>query len=236
MSASVVAALAALFALVRTEREWPAFPVYAANLDFGPVLAGGLLEQTLVAPPTPLREIKLHAIPPWPDTVIVRIREAHQPSDGVLLELTTRVLPDGSIRLRIPGTLDTSRRSLRVQVVNPPDSSAPLTLQANRGDAYPNGRALAHDDPGDGRVDLVLQAWRRITPAAAALELWRAHIPGAVFVIWTVGIAAVGGFTWLRRRLAKRPLPALLTASLLLLTAGLLAARMGFAVLAPWLA
>ena len=236
MFASLVATLAALIALARTEREWPAFPVYAANLDFGPVFEGELLEQTLVAPPTPLREIRLYSVSPWPATVVVRLRDAAHSSDALLLESETRVSDDGTIRVRIPGTLDTSRRLLRIQVVNPAGSPAPLTLQASRTDPYPRGRAAARDDPGAGNVDLVLRTWRRVTPAALAGEVWRAHAPGAVFAVATLGLLAGLLLCWLRRRTRQWPLQVFLTASLLLLTAGLLMAGAGLDRLAPWTA
>ncbi len=196
--------------------------------------AGEPLEQTLMAPPTPLREIRLYAVPPWPATVVVRLRDMDQSPAGLLLVSETRVDDGGAIRIRIPGTVDTSRRSLRVQVVNPPGSNAPLILQASRVNPYLSGHAAAHDDPGAGNVDLVLRTWRRVTLAALAFEVWRAHMPGAVFVIVTVGIVAGVALPWLRIRTARWPLPTLLMASLLMLTAGMLLARVGFESLAPW--
>ena len=193
MSASVVAALVALFALAKAEREWPAFPVYEANLDFGPVFEGELLEQTLVAPPTPLREIRLYAVSPWPPNVVVRLRDTAGPPAALLFESETPVSDDGTIRARIPGTLDTSRRLLRVQVVNPAGSIAPLALRASRTDPYPAGRAAARDDPGAGNVDLVMQTWRRVTPAAMAGEVWRVHAPGRRVCVWNAGSACRPG-------------------------------------------
>ena len=234
MSASVVAAVVALLALARIEREWSAFPVYEANLDFGPVFGGELLEQTLIAPPTPLREIRLYAVSPWSATVIVRLRDTAHSPDSLLFESETRVHDDGTIRVRLPGTLDTSGRSLRLQVVNPPGSLSPLTLQASRTDPYPTGRAAARDDPGSGNVDLVLRTWRRVTPATLAGEVWRAHAPGAVFVVVTLGLLAGLVLRLLRRHTRRWPLPVFLSASLMFLTAAFVLAGIGFGSLAPW--
>lgn len=236
MSASLVAAMVALLALARAEREWPAFPVYAANLDFGPVFGGELLEQTLRAPPTPLRELRLYAVSPWPATVIVRLRDAAGSPNSLLFEAETRVHDDGTIRVRTPGTLDTSRRWLRLQVVNPPGSLSPLTLQASRTNPYPIGRAAARDDPGAGNVDLVLRTWRRVTPATVAGEVWQAHAPGAAFVVVTLGLLAGLVTHLLRRRMRRWPLPVFHVAILILLTAIFVMAGIGFASLAPWVA
>lgn len=234
--ASLVAALAVLTASARAESEWPAFPAYPANLDFGPVFEGELLEQTVAAPATPLREFRLFAVPPWPPRVTVRVRDAEQPSNDLLYESQTRISADGSIRVRVPGTVDTSRRHLRIQVVNPAGSSTPLTLRASRTDPYPDGRAAARDDVGEGNVDLVLETWRRVTPGSLALEVWRAHAPGAIFVLLTVSVTGGVALRWLGGRTAERRMPVFLTAGLLLLAAGFLAARIGFAWLAPWAA
>ena len=234
VAASVVGMLAALIAFARAEREWPGFPAYPANLDFGPVFEGELLEQTVVAPPTPLREIRFFAVEPLPATVIVRVRDAEHSSSDLLLESSVRVRVDGSIRIRIPGTVDTSQRFLRLQVINPTDSSTPLTLRASRTDPYPEGRAAARDDVGDGNVDLVLEAWRRVTPGSLAVEVWRAHAPGAVFALLTTCFLAGVALHRLRHWMARQPMPIFLTASLLLLTGGLLAAQVGFVWLAPW--
>ncbi|MYD95531.1 MAG: hypothetical protein F4Y02_18005 [Chloroflexi bacterium] len=234
VSASVVVVLAALIVFARAEREWPGFPVYPANLDFGPVFKGELLEQTVVAPPTPLREIRFFAVEPWPAAVIVRVRDAEQSSSDLLFESSARVRADGSIPIRVPGTVDMSGRLLRIQVINPLDSSTPLTLRASRTDPYPEGRAAARDDVGEGNVDLVLEAWRRVTPRSLAIEVWRAHAPGATFVILTTCLLGGVALHRLWRWTARWPKPVFLTASLLLLAAGLLAARVGLAWLAPW--
>lgn len=234
VSASLVAALAALAGFARVESAWPAFPAYPANLDFGPVFEGELLEQTVAAPATPLREVRLFAVSPWPPWVAVRVRDTGQPSTDLLFESPARVSDDGSIRIRVPGTVDTSGRSLRIQVVNPAGSSTALTLHANRTDPYPHGQAAARDDVGEGNVDLVLFASRRVTPGSLALEVWRAHVTGALFVVFTVGLLGGVALLQLRRWTARRPLPVFLTMSLLLLTGALLAARIGFAWLAPW--
>ena len=226
--------MAALFVLIRAEREWPAFPQYSANLDFGPVFAGELLEQTMIAPSTPLREIQLLAVQPWPATVVVRVRDMQRPSNDLLFESATRISDDGSIRVRIPGTVDTSGRPLRIQVVNPAGSSTPLTLQASRTDPYPDGEAAARDDVGEGNVDLVLQTRRRVTPGSLGLEVWRAHSPGAMFAIATVGLIGGAALNQIRRWTLRWQMPVFVTASLLLLTAGLLAARIGFVWLVPW--
>ena len=236
VAASLVAALAALIAVARAEGVWPAFPAYPANLDFGPVFEGELLEQTIAAPATPLREFRLFAVPPWPVKVTVRVRDARQASNDLLYESQTPIGASGSIRVRIPGTVDTSRRNLRIQVVNPPGSSTPLTLRASRTDPYQDGRAAAHDDFGAGNIDLVLETWRRVTPGSLAQEVWRAHAPGAVFVFLAVSVIGGVVLQWLRRQTAGRPLQVSLSAGLLLLTAGFLAARIGFALLAPWAA
>lgn len=236
VAASLVAALAALIAVARAEGEWPAFPAYPANLDFGPVFEGELLEQTIAAPATPLREFRLFAVPPWPAKVTVRVRDAGQASNDLLYESQTPIGASGSIRVRIPGTVDTSRRILRVQVVNPAGSSTPLTLRASRINPYPDGQAAARDDVGEGNVDLVMETRRRVTPGSLAQEVWRAHAPGAVFILLTVSVVGGAVLGWLRRRTAGRPLPVSISAGLLLLTAGLLAARIGFAWLAPWTA
>jgi len=236
MSASLVAAVVALLALARAEREWPAFPVYAATLDFGPVFGGELLEQTLQAPPTPLRELRLSAVSPWPATVIVRLGDAADSSDSLLFESETRVPDDGTIRVRIPGTLDTSRRSLRLQVVNPPGSLSPLTLQASRTDPYPIGRAAARDDSGAGNVDLVLQTWRRVTPATVAGEVWHAHPPGAAFIVVTLGLPTGLVVHLLRGRTRRWPLPVVISSILIFLTAVFVTAGIGFGSLAPWMA
>lgn len=234
VSASLVAALAALATFALAESEWPAFPVYPANLDFGPVFEGELLEQTVAAPATPLREIRLFAVSPSPARVVVRVRDIGQPSTDLLFESPTRISADGSIRVRVPGTVDTSGRTLRIQVVNPAGSSTPLTLKANRTDPYPHGEAAARDDVGQGNVDLVLATWRRVTPVSLALQVWRAHVPGALFVIFAVGLLGGTALLQLRRWTAQWPLPVFLATSLLLLTGALLAARIGFAWLAPW--
>ena len=145
VSASVVVVLAALIVFARAEREWPGFPVYPANLDFGPVFKGELLEQTVVAPPTPLREIRFFAVEPWPAAVIVRVRDAERSSSDLLFESSARVRADGSIPIRVPGTVDMSGRLLRIQVINPLDSSTPLDASGK-----PNG-SLSRRSGGGAR-------------------------------------------------------------------------------------
>lgn len=231
---SVVAAVAAALALGGAERHWPAFPIYAFNLDFGPAFAGGSLEQTLAAPATPLRRIELRAVDPWPETVTVRVRDVGDPATPLLVESSVGIAANGVIRLDLPGTVDTSARLLQIQVVNPPESPTPLALQANHTDPYGGGQAAIGSDPGTGSVDLVLQAWRRVTPAALGLEVLRANALGALFAL--VSLIAVAGLalTWIWRRCADRSRSVVAAATFLGVAVGLGLLRVGFEVLAPW--
>jgi len=233
---SVVAALATVLMLGTAEREWSAFPAYAFNLDFGPAFAGGSLEQGLAAPATPLRRVELHAVSPWPDTVLVRVRDVGDPAASLLVESSVEVDANGTIRVAIPRTVDTSRRMLQIQVVNPAGSSTPLVLQANRTDPYAQGRAAIGGDVGTGSVDLVLQAWRRITPTALGIEVVRANGLGALFTLASLIVVAGLALVWIWRRFAGRSRSALTSACALVAAAGLALARIGFEVLAPWLA
>ena len=88
---SVVAVLAAALALASAERQWPTFPTYAFNLDYGPAFAGGSLEQTFAAPATPLRSIEVRAVSPWPAAVIVRLRDVGDPASPLLVESAVQV-------------------------------------------------------------------------------------------------------------------------------------------------
>lgn len=235
---SVVAALAAVLMLGTAEREWPAFPAYAFNLDFGPAFAGGSLEQGLAAPATPLRRIELHAVSPWPDAVLARVRDVGDPATPLLVESSVVVAADGAIRVAIPRTVDTSRRMLEIQVVNPPGSPTPLVLQANRTDPYAQGRAAIGGDVGTGSVDLVLRTWRRVTPAALGVEVVRANGLGALFALGSLIVIASLALAWVWRRFAGRSrfAPASASACVLVAAAGLALLRLGFEVLAPWLA
>ena len=231
---SVVAALAAALALGGAERQWPAFPTYAFNLDFGPAFAGGSLEQTFAAPATPLRRIELRAVSPWPETVTVRLHDVGDPAAVVLVESSVGIAADGAIRLDVPGTVDTSARFLQIQVINPPDSPMPLALQANHTDPYRDGQAAIGSDPGTGSVDLVLQTWRRVTPTALGMEVLRANALGALFAL--VSLIALAGLAlaWFWRRFADRSRSVMAAAGLLGVAAGLGLLRVGFEVLAPW--
>ena len=231
---SVVAALAAALALGGAERQWPAFPTYASNLDFGPAFAGGSLEQTFAAPATPLRRIELRAVSPWPETVMVRVRDVGDPAAVVLVESSVGIAADGAIRLDLPGTVDTSERFLQIQVVNPPESPTPLTLQANHTDPYGDGQAAIGSDPGTGSVDLVLQTWRRVTPTALVLEVLRANALGALFALTTLVAVAGLALAWIRRRRSDRSRSVAAAATFLGLAVGLGLLRVGFEVLAPW--
>ena len=231
---SVVAAVAAALALAGAERQWPAFPAYAFNLDFGPAFAGGSLEQTFTAPATPLRRIEVRALSPWPDRVILRVRDIGDPATPLLVESDVQVADDGSIRLELPGTVDSSGRLLQIQVSNPTGSLTPLVLEANRTDPYVEGRASGGGDPGLGTVDLVMQTWRRVTPAALGIEVLRANALGAVFAL--VSLFAVAGLAlaWVWRRFADRSRSVVAAAGLLGVAVGLGLLRVGFEVLAPW--
>ena len=231
---SVVAALAAALALGGAERQWPAFPTYAFNLDFGPAFAGGSLEQTFAAPATPLRRIELRAVSPWPENVTVRVRDVGDPGAVVLLESSVGISADGAIRLDLPGTVDTSGQSLQIQVANPPGSRTPLTLQANRTDPYANGLASGGGDPGPGTIDLVLQTWRRITPAALGLEVLRANALGALFALATLIAVAGLALAWVLRQFGDRSRTVVAAVGLLGVAVGLGLLRVGFEVLAPW--
>ena len=231
---SVVAAVAAALALGGAERQWPAFPTYAFNLDFGPAFAGGSLEQTFAAPATPLRRIELRAVSPWPETVTVRVRDVGDPVAVVLVESSVGIAADGAIRLDLPGTVDTSERFLQIQVVNPPESSTPLALQANHTDPYGGGQAAIGSDPGTGSVDLVLQSWRRVTPMALGLEVLRANVLGVLFALATLIAVAGLALAWIRRRRADRSRSVAAAAGLLGIAVGLGLLRVGFEVLAPW--
>ncbi|MCY3784487.1 MAG: hypothetical protein OXG79_12000 [Chloroflexi bacterium] len=231
---SVVLAVAAALALGGAERQWPAFPTYAFNLDFGPAFAGGSLEQTFAAPATPLRRIELRAVSPWPETVTVRVRDAGDPAAVVLVEASVGIAADGLIRIDLPGTVDTSGRLLQVQVVNPPESPTPLSLQANHTDPYGGGQAAIGSDPGTGSVDLVLQTWRRVTPTGLALEVLRANALGALFALATLIAVAGLALAWGWRRFADRSRSVATTAGLLGVAVGLGLLRVGFEVLAPW--
>ena len=232
---SVVAVLAAALALVGAERQWPAFPTYAFNLDFGPAFAGGSIEQTVAAPGTPLRRIELRAVSPWPETVTVRVRDVGDPAaPRVLVEASVGISADGAIRLDLPGTVDTSGRSLQIQVANPPGSRTPLTLQANRTDPYANGLASGGGDPGPGTIDLVLQTWRRITPAALGLEVLRANALGALFALATLIAVAGLALDWVLRQFGDRSRTVVAAVELLGVAVGLGLLRVGFEVLAPW--
>ena len=233
---SVVAAVAAAVALGGAERQWPAFPTYAFNLDFGPAFAGGSLEQTFEAPATPLRRIELRAVSPWPETVTVRVRDVGDPAAVVLVESTVGIAADGEIRVDLPGTVDTSARFLQVQVVNPPESPTPLALQANHTDPYGGGQAAIGSDPGTGSVDLVLHTWRRVTPTALGMEVLRANALGAAFALATVITVAGLALAWVWRRCADRSRSVVAAAGLLCVAAGLGLLRVGFEVLAPWAA
>ena len=233
---SVVAALAAGLMLATAEREWPAFPAYAFNLDFGPAFAGGSLEQELAAPATPLRRIELRAVSPWPDAVLARVRDVSDPAAPLLVESSVAIAADGTIRVEIPRTVDTSRRILQIQVVNPPESPTPLVLQANRTDPYAQGRAAIGGDVGAGSVDLVLQTWRRVTPAALGLEVVRANGLGALFALASLIVIAGLALARVWRRFTGRSRLAPATACVLVAAAGLALLRLGFEVLSPWLA
>ncbi len=232
---SVVAALAAALALAGAEREWPTFPTYAFNLDFGPAFAGGSLEQTFTAPGTPLRALEVRAVSPWPDAVIVRVRDVGDPAAPLLVESGVQVAGDGVIRLGLPGTVDTSGRLLQVQVINPSESPTPLVLQANRTDPYPEGRAARGGDSGAGTVDLVMRTWRRVTPTALGVEVLRAHAVGAAFVLATAIVVTGLALAWVRPLVPHRSRHVLMAISVLVLAAGLALARLGFEHLAPWL-
>ena len=233
---SVVAVLAAALALAGAERQWPTFPTYAFNLDYGPAFAGGSLEQTFAAPATPLRSIEVRAVSSWPDAVIVRLRDVGNPAAPLLVESGIQVAGDGVIRLEPPGTVDTSGRLLQVQVINPPESLIPLVLQANRINPYAGGQATLGGDAGAGTVDLVMQTWRRVTPTALAVEVLRAHALGTLFAVATAIVAACLALAWVRGRLALRSRSVVAAAALLVIAAGLALARVGFEALAPWLA
>ncbi len=231
---SVVAAVAAALALGGAERQWPAFPSYAFNLNFGPAFAGGSLEQTFAAPATPLLRIELRAVSPWPETVMVRVRDVGNPAAVVLVESSVGIAADGAIRLDLPGTVDTSERFLQVQVVNPPESLTPLALQANHTDPYGGGQAAIGRDPGTGSVDLVLQTWRRVTPTALALEVLRANALGALFALTSLVAVAGLALAWGWPRIADRSRSVAAAATLLGFAVGLGLLRIGFEVLAPW--
>ena len=232
---SVVAVLAAALALASAERQWPTFPTYAFNLDYGPAFAGGSLEQTFAAPATPLRSIEVRAVSPWPAAVIVRLRDVGDPAAPLLVESSVKVAGDGVIRLEPPGTVDTSGRLLQVQVINPPESLTPLILQANRINPYAAGQATLGGDAGAGTVDLVMQTWRRVTPTALAVEVLRAHALGALFAVASAIVVAGLALFGVRRLFPDRPRHALATMRLLVLAAGIALARLGFEHLAPWI-
>ncbi len=233
---SVVAALAAGLTLATAEREWPAFPAYAFNLDFGPAFAGGSLEQGLAAPATPLRRVELHAVSPWPDAVLVRVRDVGDPAAPLLVESSVEIGVDGTIQVAIPRTVDTSGRQLQIQVVNPPGSRTPLALQANRTNPYAQGRASIGGDVGTGSVDLALQTWRRVTPTALGIEVVRANGFGILFALASLLVIAGLALAWVWRRFAGRSRFAPATACVLAAAVGLALARIGFEVLAPWVA
>ena len=231
---SVVAAVAAALALVSAERQWPAFPTYAFNLDFGPAFAGGSLEQTFTAPATPLRRIELRAVSPWPETVTVRVRDVGDPESPLLVESSVGIAADGAIRLDLPGTVDTSARFLQIQVVNPPESPTPLALQANHTDPYGGGQAAIGSDSGAGSVDLVIQTWRRVTPTTLGLEVLRANALGALFVLATLIAIASLALAWAWRRSGDQSRSVVSAAGLLGVAVGLGLLRVGFEALAPW--
>lgn len=231
---SVVAALAAALALGGAERQWPAFPTYAFNLDFGPTFAGGSIEQTFAAPATPLRRIELRAVSPWPETVTVRVRDVGDPATPLLVESSVGIAADGAIRLNLPGTVDTSARFLQIQVINPPESTTPLALQANHTDPYGGGQAAIGSGSGTGSVDLVLQTWRRVTPTALGQEVLRANMLGGLFALATVIAVAGLALSWVWRRYGDRSRSVVAAAGLLGVAVGLGLLRVGFEVLAPW--
>ncbi len=233
---SVVAALAAGLTLATAEREWPAFPAYAFNLDFGPAFAGGSLEQELATPATPLRRIELRAVSPWPDAVLVRVRDVSDSAAPLLVESSVEIGVDGTIQVAIPRTVDTSGRQLQIQVVNPLGSRTPLALQANRTNPYAQGHASIGGDVGTGSVDLVLQTWRRVTPTALGIEVVRANGLGALFALASLIVLAGLALAWVWRRFAGRSRFAPTSACVLAAAAGLALARVGFEVLAPWVA
>ena len=233
---SVVVALVAASTLAGAEREWPSFPDYAFNLDFGPAFAGGSLEQTFAAPSTPLRTIELRAVSPWPDSVMVRVREAGDSAAPLLVESSIQVAADGAIRLELPRTVDTSGQLLQIQVINPPASPTPLALQANRTDPYAEGQAAIGGDAGTGSVDLVMQTWRRVTPTALGTEMLHANALGAVFALGTLVVAAGLALAVVWRWFAGRSRSVLAAAGFLVVAAGLGLLRVGFEVIAPWVA
>ena len=216
-------AVAAGLSLATAERQWPAFPAFDSNLEFGPFGAGGSLTQTLQAPSTPLSAVALYVVGQPPNDVALRVFDGmHADEDSVIAEARGVEDPTGRLRFDIPPPVDTSGRRLLLQIVNPVGSGASLTLQANFADPYTDGLASAHGDPGDGRVDIRLDAWRRMTPVDVAREVAQRTPLGAVFAAVTVMVVA----SILRRSLPSWSLVAAIV---------LVALRLGFEVMAPWM-
>ena len=235
VAVSVVAVLTAALALNGAEREWPAIRDWDFNLAFGPIYAEGSLAQTLRAPPTPLAAIAIYAVGSIPDRVHLRVFDRGDPSAPRLVaEAQAPGDREGRIRFDIPHPVDTSDRLLEIEIINPPGSRVPLTLQANHGDPYAHGYASAHGDPGGGRVDLRLQAWRRVSPMILVREIIRANVLGAAFTLITAATAAGLVLAWVRRLVAHRPIHMAVPVNLLVLAAGIALARVGFEHLAPW--
>ena len=162
------------------------------------------------------------------------MRDVGDPGTPLLVESSVGIAADGRIRLDLPGTVNTSARFLQVQVINPLDSPTPLALQANHTAPYGDGQAAIGSDPGTGSVDLVLQTWRRVTPAALGIEVLRENALGAVFAL--VSLIAAAGLTlaWIWRRCADRSRSVVAAAGLLGVAVGLGLLRVGFEALAPW--
>lgn len=217
-------AVAATLSLATAERQWPAFPAFDSNLAFGPFGAGGSLTQTLQAPSTPLSAVAIYVVGQPPNDVALRVFDGmHADEDAVIAEARGVADSAGRLRFDVPRPVDTSGRRLLLQIVNPVGSGASLTLQANFANPYTRGLASANGDPGSGRVDIRLDAWRRMTPVDVAREVAQRSALGAVFAAVTVIVAA----SILRR---------LLPSWSLVVAIVLVALRLGFEVMAPWMA
>ncbi len=226
-----------LYGLGTATREVEAIGPIDWNLEYGPVLPTGSVEQSLGDMSDPVRRITAWVVEPMAGSRLNgRLLRRTDAGPASLFEEILDVGAEGRVDLEIPAHVAASGSGLVIQFVNPAGSPGPMSMRGNRSDAYANGRASIDGDAGDGMTDLVFQMWRAVTPRSIAAAAIAASAMSIVFFAAYAIMVVIAAGLFLRRLSDRNRGGWPMTSAVALILAGAVSwAAFGvFQIFEPW--
>lgn len=189
-----------LYGLSTASREAEAIGPIDWNLEYGPVLPTGSIEQSLGDMPDPVRRITAWVVEPRVGSRLNgRLLRRTDTETALLFEESFEIDANGRVDVQIPAHIAASGSGLVIQFVNPTGSPGSISMRGNRSDAYANGRSSIDGDAGDGSTDLVFQLRRIVTPRSIAAAAIGASVMSIVFFAASATMLVIAAGLFLRR-------------------------------------